>query len=233
MREGFAPIRDYLLALAVFTLALLPNSCNSIALFSASHVCGDGVCELGEASGSCPADCGSSSCGNGACESGETADNCPADCASGTVCGNGICENEETSVNCPGDCGGSVCGNGSCELGETKITCPADCGGVIIDEAAHSTTVRVTFGKTILLVLHSTTWSIDGSSDPKVVSVGPTTTRDYPPGQNCSPGGGILDTTFFTRRVGSATISARRSECGDSLNCAHDLCFFTVSVVVE
>lgn len=53
-------------------------------------VCGDGTCQSGETSSSCPQDCGTQpTCGNGVCESGETLgatyeclDDCPPPCSS-------------------------------------------------------------------------------------------------------------------------------------------------------
>ena len=53
--------------------------------------------------------CGTSSpvCGNGICEGGESTASCPGDCPpAGPVCGNGVCESGESSATCPGDCGG-------------------------------------------------------------------------------------------------------------------------------
>jgi formylglycine-generating enzyme required for sulfatase activity len=48
-------------------------------------------------------------CGNGTCEVGETSSSCPADCDDeGPVCGNGTCESGETSSNCPADCDGQT-----------------------------------------------------------------------------------------------------------------------------
>ena len=54
-------------------------------------VCGNGVCETGEACFSCPGDCGS--CGGG-----------------GGSCGNGICDSGEDMVNCLQDCFGIIIG---------------------------------------------------------------------------------------------------------------------------
>jgi V8-like Glu-specific endopeptidase len=109
-------------------------------------VCGNGTCEAGETTASCPADCPAPAavCGNGTCEAGETTASCPADCpaTSKSVCGNGICEEGE-DVMCPSDCPSdpvgdtgtgkadaatATCGNGVCDGGETCSTCPADCG---------------------------------------------------------------------------------------------------------
>jgi tetratricopeptide (TPR) repeat protein len=49
--------------------------------------CGNGVCEAGEDSINCPADCPPipPNCGNGICESGENSSNCPVDCKNITV----------------------------------------------------------------------------------------------------------------------------------------------------
>lgn len=115
-------------------------------------VCGNGSCENGESSQTCPQDCGGNNpvCGNGFCENGETAQTCPQDCGGGNqpVCGNGACENGESAESCPQDCGqgcgGKQCGFdgqgnpcGTCPDGfyctwdglcESDTPCEADCG---------------------------------------------------------------------------------------------------------
>ena len=111
-----------------------------------SAKCGNGVCETGESTTSCSADCKSAagSC-NGMC--GKASGSCYCDsqckssgdcctdydkyCGSSTtpVCGNGKCESGETKTNCSKDCGStsSACPNGPCEAGETEASCPQDC----------------------------------------------------------------------------------------------------------
>jgi hypothetical protein len=65
------------------------------------------VCNGGENSFTCSADCGA--CGNGVCDSGENHDNCATDCAApppggtGPVCGDGICDPSEF-LSCVADC---------------------------------------------------------------------------------------------------------------------------------
>ena len=109
--------------------------------------CGDGKCNLGETSSSCPGDC-SGQCATLTCGDSDpcTVDYCVADacqiggapdgtpCALGKVCafgkcvlpkcGDGSCQSGETADACA-DCPG--CGNGSCDSGENNHTCPADC----------------------------------------------------------------------------------------------------------
>ncbi len=95
----------------------------AMQLFSAVGACGNSAGCLGSAS----------VCGNGKCDSGESTSTCPSDCKTPnqTVCGNGTCESGETASNCPSDCKTTVavCGNGTCESGESKSNCPSDCGG--------------------------------------------------------------------------------------------------------
>ncbi len=66
-------------------------------------------------------------CGNGICETGEAPWNCPMDCAEDPWCGDGICDFDETSQSCPEDC--AWCGDGVCDSTETAIGCPEDCTG--------------------------------------------------------------------------------------------------------
>lgn len=87
----------------------------------------------GEAVGACQrcVTAATATCGNGSCETGETSASCPADChtAAAPVCGNHVCELGESSL-CPADCAttsGPVCGNAVCETGESATTCPVDC----------------------------------------------------------------------------------------------------------
>lgn len=65
-------------------------------------VCGDGVCDPGEGSWNCPADC-PSFCGDGVCRPDEV-DTCQNDCPPSVTCGDGVCSAFENSQNCPGDC---------------------------------------------------------------------------------------------------------------------------------
>ena len=82
-------------------------------------------------------------CGNGTCESGEDSTTCPADCPAAPVCGNSVCEAGEDSATCPADCPGTwVCGNGVCETGETEVNCPADCGSYECGNGTYSITIQ-------------------------------------------------------------------------------------------
>ena len=83
-------------------------------------VCGDGLCEEGENSGTCPNEC-PPTCGDGFCS--EQCGFCVEDCGE-CVCGNGECEVEECG-SCEADCPGCVCPHDVCTLGEPL---DRDCG---------------------------------------------------------------------------------------------------------
>ncbi|MBN1325584.1 peptidoglycan DD-metalloendopeptidase family protein [Candidatus Falkowbacteria bacterium] len=99
--------------------------------------CGNGYCDSGEDSASCPADCSDDppidNCGNGFCDDNETSFSCSADCTitpPPSYCGDGNCDNGETANSCPADCyvePPNKCGNGVCDNGETSASCPSDC----------------------------------------------------------------------------------------------------------
>ncbi|MCO4761880.1 MAG: hypothetical protein KC502_10265 [Myxococcales bacterium] len=92
--------------------------------------CGDGKCDAGESTATCPGDCkpAGPKCGDGKCDEGENSETCSADCKPvGPQCGNNKCEAGETPQSCLADCK-PQCGDGKCEFGESKNTCAQDCG---------------------------------------------------------------------------------------------------------
>ncbi len=107
--------------------------------------CGDGICNsVRETTTSCPADCRPPAptptlCGNKICEVGESSSTCVADCPRPETeqprptqgCGNLICEVSESAQSCPTDCdvnsAPSSCGNKICETRENTLNCPGDC----------------------------------------------------------------------------------------------------------
>lgn len=86
-------------------------------------VCGDGVCDDGESTQTCPADCTSAQCGDSVCEGEENSQSCGVDC----YCGNGSCDPTESYYTCENDCPFGRCGNLVCEPGESTWSCLGDC----------------------------------------------------------------------------------------------------------
>ena len=81
--------------------------------------CGNSVCEEGESSETCSADCGlPNRCGNGVCDDGESTAICPADCGE---------EPEEDGCTFNSDCGyKQVCTAGTCR--DVECTNDGQCG---------------------------------------------------------------------------------------------------------
>lgn len=78
---------------------------------------------------------GKPSCGDGKCNGGENSSSCPVDCPApppDEICGNGVCAGDEDSYSCPADCGEpppATCNNdGVCNDGEDCLAC-SDCAG--------------------------------------------------------------------------------------------------------
>jgi hypothetical protein len=88
------------------TLNCLAANCSSTA------TCGNGICEAGESSASCPPDCKSSICGNGICEAGESSASCPMDCGSSDPCA--TLPNGATCTD-GNACTAESCQNGKCQ----------------------------------------------------------------------------------------------------------------------
>ena len=82
-------------------------------------------------------------CGNGVCEAGENTTSCPADCKTAAGSCSGLCGKASSGCYCDTQCKSSndccadydkfcgststACPNGKCEAGETEASCPADC----------------------------------------------------------------------------------------------------------
>ena len=110
---------------------------------------------------------------------------------------------------------------------------PSGATTVTVSETDNGQTIGVRRGGTVTLVLHSTYWQVTGSSDDAVLAADdqPTTTAP-PPGTGCVPGGGCGTVTarYTARAGGTATISARRSTCGEAMACRPDQTTYRVTI---
>jgi len=116
--------------------------------------------------------------------------------------------------------------------GPVVTAAPVNGGDVLrVGDGDNGGTVRATPGQTIELVLGSTYWHIDGSSDPSVLTAAgdPVSTRgECTPGSGC----GTLSQRFVGAGRGSATLSASRTTCGEARACSPDQGRFAVTVTV-
>jgi predicted secreted protein len=90
-------------------------------------------------------------------------------------------------------------------------------------EADNGTTMALHRGDTLTVTLHSTYWTIQGSSRPTVLmSQGPATTQGEPPSsKRCVPGQGCGTVTesFTAAGDGTADVTASRTTCGEAMRC--------------
>jgi hypothetical protein len=90
-------------------------------------------------------------------------------------------------------------------------------------EANNGTTMALHRGDTLTVTLHSTYWTIEGSSKPTVlVAQGPATTAGEPPSsKRCVPGQGCGTVTESFTAVGDGTadVTASRTTCGEAMRC--------------
>jgi hypothetical protein len=96
-------------------------------------------------------------------------------------------------------------------------------------------TVKLAPGDHLEVVLHSTYWTFDGSSDPAVVSgdgdpvyAGGGPKCGGPPGSGC----GTVTARFTAGAAGTAVVSAHRTSCGEALRCSPDKSRWALTVKV-
>jgi hypothetical protein len=104
---------------------------------------------------------------------------------------------------------------------------------LVVGDQDNGHAVSVRAGERLQLVLTSTYWRVDGSSDPNVLrpagqpAVSPQVT-------GCVPGAGCGTVTALFDAVapGRADVSAKRTSCGEALSCTGNLGFYRVTVMV-
>ncbi len=110
---------------------------------------------------------------------------------------------------------------------------------VTLDEKANGSTVKVGVGDTVVVELHSTSWSAVASSastalgqSGKPVTLAPTASASPScrplPGSGC----GTVATTFVAHAAGSAQLTASRTQCGEARACPSDQRSFAVTVQI-
>jgi hypothetical protein len=102
------------------------------------------------------------------------------------------------------------------------------------DDAQNGTAIEVHVGDRVRVMLDSTAWTFDGSTDPEVLQqVGAQQTSPAPPSA-CVAGGGCGTSTadFRALKGGSATIHASRVSCGEALACVGAEGTYALTVLV-
>lgn len=105
---------------------------------------------------------------------------------------------------------------------------------IVKRDASNGKTVKMSVGDKLKLVLSSSYWNFNGSSDSRVLrQVGAPvlvkTTRTCVPGGGCQP----KRVTFRALKPGTAVITAHRVSCGEALACSASKRNFKLTVVVS
>ena len=90
-------------------------------------------------------------------------------------------------------------------------------------------------GETLTVVLSLTTWTFQGSSDPRVLAqVGSPVVSPTPFNKTTCPYGGCGTVTAVFRAVasGTANVLATRDSCGEAMGCTGDAARYQITVMV-
>jgi len=106
----------------------------------------------------------------------------------------------------------AACANGSAS-DRSAATAPTP---HMLDEHANGTTVDAQLGDTIIVTLHSTYWSFDQPARVlQPLSTQPSPSQCAVMGSGC----GTVTATFNAAQLGTVTLHAHRSSCGEALRC--------------
>jgi len=103
----------------------------------------------------------------------------------------------------------------------------------IASDADSGRTLTLHRGDRLTVTLHSTYWTVQGSSAPAVLhEQGAPATHPMPahcvPGQGC----GTVAASFVAMRKGTADVTATRTTCGEAMQCAPAQRDYVLHVVV-
>jgi hypothetical protein len=105
---------------------------------------------------------------------------------------------------------------------------------VVVSEQDNSHVVALRVGERLEVVLSSTYWQVNGSSDPGVLrpTVQPTVS---PQVRGCVVGEGCGTVTALYDAVapGRAAVNAKRTSCGEALSCTGNRGFYQITALVS
>lgn len=104
----------------------------------------------------------------------------------------------------------------------------------VAGDADNGTTLDLHVGERLAVTLHSTYWTINGSSNPHVLTAeGPEAVTPAPGG--CVPGGGCGTVTmiFDVIGIGSADVTASRVSCGEAMLCTGNQGSYKITVATS
>lgn len=111
---------------------------------------------------------------------------------------------------------------------------PTGTAVISVGAAAGGTTVRISPGSILRVSLGSTYWRFAPDSDPDVLRrTGLTAAADTSAPRIPGAGRGLVVATYAALAVGSATIRAARSSCGEALRCVGGQGSYRLTVVVR
>jgi hypothetical protein len=122
-----------------------------------------------------------------------------------------------------------------CLLAVLAAGCASGHHSVLATDSANNTTLHVEQGSTVAVELHSSYWTIKGSSNPRVLrEVGQPELMSAPHGANCLPGMGCrpVEEMFTAELPGTAVVTASRTTCGEAMLCAPSQRDYKLTVVV-
>src|SRR5882724_4079053 len=123
-----------------------------------------------------------------------------------------------------------------CSSGSSSSVGSTDSHTYNVGESDNGHTLDVHFGDTLMVTLHSTYWTIEPSDGfildpqgiPQTSTTSPTCTHTIP-GSGC----GTVTETYNIGHVGTSTVKAHRTSCGEALRCTGTAGDWSLKVVAS